>query len=98
MIIHRNIHPPTPIKNVFIKHQFFVNFFRCQFVYSVFLSLSNNTSVVGTLRAAHARFARLLRARAHVHHYTDYMDADAFAVAGETLAGVADAYAEVQRE
>ena len=62
------------------------------------LSLSNNTSVVATLRAAHGRFARLLRARAHVHHYTEFMDEADFAAAADTLADVIDAYAEVQRE
>ena len=62
------------------------------------LSLSNNTSIVATLQAAHGRFARLLRARAHVHHYTDFMDEAHFADAGATLEDVIATYAEVTRE
>ena len=62
------------------------------------LSLSNNTSIVATLQAAHGRFTRLLRARAHVHHYTDFMDESHFADAGATLQDTIAAYAEVARE
>lgn len=62
------------------------------------LSLSNNTSIVATLEAARVRFTRLLRAGAHVHHYTEFMDAEAFHTAAETLADVISSYREVERE
>lgn len=62
------------------------------------LALSNNTSVVPTLTAAHGRFMQLYRSRAHMHHYTQYMDFENIKAAGMALADVVSSYNEVEAE
>jgi tubulin epsilon len=49
------------------------------------LALSNNTCIAGTFEAMRDRFHRLYRRRAHVHHYTEYIEAAAFDDAAEGL-------------
>lgn len=58
------------------------------------LALSNNTGVVTTLSAAYNRFMSLYRVRAHMHHYTQYMEADTFTAALASLTDVISAYNE----
>lgn len=58
------------------------------------LALSNNTGVVTTLSAAYTRFMALYRVRAHVHHYTQYMEAEEFTTALASLTDVISAYNE----
>jgi len=38
------------------------------------LALSNNTCIAGTLTSAYHRFMHLYRVRAHMHHYTEFID------------------------
>lgn len=61
--------------------------------YSI-LSLSNNTSIVTTLDKAYSNFMQLYRVRAHMHHYTDYMDASIFNDALTSTMDVISAYNE----
>lgn len=58
------------------------------------LGLSNNSSVVGTLTAAHGRFMRLFRVRAHLHHYTEFMEEAEVARAATSLTDMISAYNE----
>ena len=60
------------------------------------LALSNNTSIVPTLAAAHARFMALYRVRAHIHHYTQYMELADIAEAASSLTNVISAYNELE--
>lgn len=60
------------------------------------LALSNNTSIAGSLQASYNRFARLYRVRAHVHHYTQYMEPALFDDALQSLAELIDGYAGIQ--
>lgn len=62
------------------------------------LALSNNTSVVPTLAAAHARFMALYRVSAHLHHYTQYMEVSEIAEAAGSLADLVSAYNELEVE
>ena len=42
------------------------------------LALANNTCIAGTFETMRERFLKLYRRRAHVHHYTDYIEGAAF--------------------
>lgn len=58
------------------------------------LALSNNTSVVPTLTAAHARFMSLYRVRAHIHHYTAFMEEADISAAASSLTDMISSYNE----
>lgn len=62
------------------------------------LVVSNNTSIVGTLGAAYNRFMHLYRVRAHLHHYTQYVEQSYFHEALASLTDVISAYNEVDVE
>ncbi|CAK4077088.1 unnamed protein product [Aphanomyces euteiches] len=49
------------------------------------LSLSNNACIVDTFERMQARFDKLYRRKAHVHHYMDYMEKSAFDEALENI-------------
>lgn len=49
------------------------------------LCLSNNCAIAGTFSAMHERFDAFYRHRAHLHHYTEYMDVAGFATAAESI-------------
>ena len=59
------------------------------------LALSNNTSMAGPLAAGRDRFAHLWRVRAHVHHYTRYMEPALFEDALEALDALVCGYRRV---
>lgn len=62
------------------------------------LALSNNTSVVPTLTAAHARFMSLYRVRAHIHHYTAYMEEADISAAASSLTDMISSYNEIEAD
>lgn len=61
------------------------------------LALSNNCCMAGVLNEMRARFNKLYRRRAHVHHFTQYMEASHFDVAHDALRQVAAEYEQIQR-
>jgi tubulin epsilon len=58
------------------------------------LTLSNNCGVGATLGAAYGRFMQLYRAKAHVHHYTEYMDEALFTDAAGNVMDLVHEYAQ----
>jgi tubulin epsilon len=58
------------------------------------LTLSNNTSVVQTLQHDYEKFMSLYRVRAHMHHYTQYMDGEMFRDAVTQVMDVISSYNE----
>ena len=62
------------------------------------LALSNNTSIVGSLQAGYIRFAHLYRVRAHVHHYTAFMEPHLFNEALEGLTSLISSYNEIEAQ
>ncbi len=56
------------------------------------LCISNNCSIRGPLAAGYQRFLRLYRARAHIHHYLEYVPADEFQHAAEAVTGLIEQY------
>ena len=60
------------------------------------LALSNNCCMAGVLRELCARFNKLYKRRAHVHHFTQYMEASAFDEARAALAQLAAEYEGMQ--
>ena len=61
------------------------------------LALSNNCCMAGVLNEMRSRFNKLYRRRAHVHHFTQYMEASHFDVAHEALRQVETEYEQIQR-
>lgn len=57
------------------------------------LCISNNCSIRHTLATGYSRFLRLYQARAHVHHYLEYIPADEFQHAAESVTGLINDYA-----
>ena len=56
------------------------------------LCLANNTAIADTFVNIHERFNRIFKRRAHVHHYTEFMEEEQFLVAQETLVGLVQDY------
>lgn len=54
------------------------------------LALSNNCGIAATFDRMRRSFVRLYTARAHLHHYSDMMGADATGAGGQNFFGVAD--------
>merc|ERR1711920_810606 len=62
------------------------------------LSLSNNCCVATLFRGLLERFHRLYRRRAHVHHFTQYMQLERFEEAREAIESIASDYERLQSE
>ena len=58
------------------------------------LCVSNNCSISEPLNEGYARFVRLYQARAHLHHYLEYIEASEMAAAAETVTGLIADYVE----
>ena len=58
------------------------------------LGLANSSAVTEMFTSVSCHFDRLFRRKAHVHHYLEYIEEDAFTAARASLSSVADAYAE----
>ena len=56
------------------------------------LALSNNCCIATTLSSLESRFQKLYSRRAMLHHYTQFVDVDAFESAREDLAQLIDDY------
>ncbi len=56
------------------------------------LCISNNCSVKVPLTESYSRFVKLYRARAHVHHYLEYISADEFQHAAEAVSNLINQY------
>ena len=52
------------------------------------LCVSNNCAIAAPLAEGYSRFVRLYQARAHLHHYLAFIEADEMAAAAETVAGL----------
>jgi hypothetical protein len=61
------------------------------------LCISNNASIRGPLQDGYARFLRLYKARAHIHHYLEYISADEFQHAAENITSLIADYASYER-
>ncbi|KAF4668399.1 Tubulin epsilon chain [Perkinsus olseni] len=58
------------------------------------LSLVNSCAIRPVFEKMHANFWRLYKRKAHVHHYTEYMDQGVFEEARQTLRAMMDDYTE----
>ncbi len=56
------------------------------------LCISNNCSIAGPLGEGYGRFLRLYRARAHLHHYLEYLPVDEFQHAAEAVTSLVADY------
>jgi len=81
----------------------FLFFFFLIFSLSLSLSLSlfspfkaNNTAISNTFENIHQRFTRIFKRRAHVHHYTEYMEEEHFFSAEETLLNLVENYKSLE--
>jgi tubulin epsilon len=61
------------------------------------LCISNNCAIRGPLQEGYGRFLRLYRARAHIHHYLEYISADEFQHAAENVTSLITDYAGYER-
>ena len=61
------------------------------------LCLANNTAIATTFQDLRARFTKIYRRRAHVHHYTDFMEESAFDASLEALDSLTDQYMAFER-
>lgn len=59
------------------------------------LTISNNVCVRVPLARSYDRFLRLYRARAHLHHYLDYLDAQDIVHSAHSVLGGIQAYDEM---
>lgn len=59
------------------------------------LGISNNVCVRIPLARSYDRFLRLYRARAHLHHYLEYLDAEDLVQSAHTVVGAVEAYEEL---
>lgn len=60
------------------------------------LALSNSCAMADVLHGATGRFDKLFKRRAHVHHFTEYMEADGLVEARDAVKATADAYARMR--
>jgi tubulin epsilon len=60
------------------------------------LCLSNNCCIRDTFQRMHDRFRRLYLRRAHLHHYTEFMDADVLSQAFENVKHLINEYARLE--
>ena len=61
------------------------------------LCLANTCSIADKFDEIGGRFNRLLRARAHLHHYTEDMELDDISAAGESLRQLAGNYRRLEK-
>jgi tubulin epsilon len=61
------------------------------------LSLANNCVMGDTFSALKSRFQLLYRRKAHTHHYTEYMELEAFDAALENVTTLIDQYEDLRR-
>jgi tubulin epsilon len=61
------------------------------------LCLANNTAIATTFQDLRLRFTKIYRRRAHVHHYTDFMEESAFDASLEALDSLTDQYMAFER-
>lgn len=59
------------------------------------LCLSNNTAIGDSFSELHNRFNKLFRVKAHVHHYTEYMDIEYFANCDKNVSSLIEEYKDV---
>eukprot|EP00455_Lapot_gusevi_P042613 TRINITY_DN5074_c0_g1_i1.p1 TRINITY_DN5074_c0_g1~~TRINITY_DN5074_c0_g1_i1.p1 ORF type:complete len:449 (+),score=105.99 TRINITY_DN5074_c0_g1_i1:32-1348(+) len=62
------------------------------------LSLSNNCCIKDVFAEIGQRFSKLYKRKAHVHHYTQYMELDRFDLASAALFDLIDDYDNLQRQ
>ncbi len=60
------------------------------------LCLANNTAISHTFEKIHTSFSKIFNRRAHVHHYTEYMEEEQFVAAEETLVGLINDYQSLE--
>jgi tubulin epsilon len=60
------------------------------------LCLANNTAIAQTFETIHTSFQRIFKRRAHVHHYTQFMEEEQFIEAQETLVGLVHEYQSLE--
>ena len=60
------------------------------------LCLANNTAITGTFKHLRERFAKIYRRKAHIHHYTEFMDEHEFQLSLEALDSLTDDYASYE--
>lgn len=60
------------------------------------LSMSNHSCVNITLGRLKKRFDLLLKKKAHLHHYTEYMDMSEFTQAQESLRDLIASYVKIR--
>ncbi|TMW58740.1 hypothetical protein Poli38472_010299 [Pythium oligandrum] len=63
---------------------------------SSLLCLSNNCCIRSTFERMHDRFRRLYTRKAHLHHYTEYMDADMLAEGYENVKYLINEYSKLE--
>jgi tubulin epsilon len=61
------------------------------------LGLANNTAIAATFQDLRLRFTKIYRRRAHVHHYTDFMEEAAFDASLDALDSLTDSYMAFER-
>ena len=61
------------------------------------LCLANNTAIATTFQDLRYRFTKIYRRRAHVHHYTDFMEEAAFDSSLDALDSLTDNYLAFER-
>lgn len=61
------------------------------------LCLSNNCCIRETFERLRDRFRKLYVRKAHVHHYTEYMEAERLSEALENVRYLIDEYAKLER-
>jgi tubulin epsilon len=64
---------------------------------SSLLCLSNNCCIRETFERLHGRFRKLFVRKAHVHHYTEYMEAERLVEAQENVRWLVDEYAKLEQ-
>ena len=77
---------------------FFWFFFVCLFVcFFRACATANNTAISQTFENIHQSFSKIFKRRAHVHHYTEYMEEEHFFTAEETLKKLIVDYTGLER-
>ena len=61
------------------------------------LALANNCCVRDTFKRLRGRFVKLYRARAHLHHYTEHMDASHIDLARDRIDNLIENYASLSK-
>ena len=59
------------------------------------LCLANNCAIAGTFRGIQEDFYRIYRRKAHVHHYTEFMEQSRFEEANESVCNLIELYEQL---